>query len=69
MNFYIDASFSGSAKDLVEKWVEEKGGSVKRSKDNNQSDCLLNFFDRGDVTFHINIYTSSKADEISFDLP
>lgn len=29
MNFYIDASYSGSAKEAVEKWVEQKGGSVK----------------------------------------
>ena len=69
MNFYIDASYSGTAKDAVEKWVTKKGGSVKLSKENNQADCKLDFFDREDVSFHINIYTSCKANEESFDLP
>ena len=46
MNFYIDASYSGSAKDALEKWVAQKGGSVKKSKDDNKTDCELDFFDR-----------------------
>ena len=69
MNFYIDASYSGSAKDAIEKWVIAFGGDVKHKE--NDSDCKLAYFDyqrETNPTFHINIYTSSTADEQSYDL-
>jgi hypothetical protein len=62
MNFYMDASYSGSAIDCVKDWVNEY------NKDPKGKGEKIDYFNRGDIMFHMNIYTSSKADEKAYDL-
>ena len=68
MNFYIEASFAGSALEATRSFVQEKGGSFKMSQKDNNCSCKLDYFDRSDVSFHMNIYTSCKPGEKSYDL-